>query len=174
MYSKEMNVPEDVSIEIMGKKVKVSGPKGSLEKEFLLKGVKIGKSEKKIKASSESERRKDKSLVGTVIANIRNMISGVIEGYVYKLKIVYSHFPVTAKVEGDKVVVQNFLGERTPRIAKIVGNSKVEIKEQDIAVTGIDLDEVSQTSANIEQACRIVGFDRRRFPDGIFITCKGD
>jgi len=169
-----MNVPEDVSIELIGKKVKVSGPKGSLEKEFLLKGVKIEKSEKKIKTSSESERRKDKSLVGTVLAHIRNMIDGVREGYTYKLKIVYSHFPVTAKVEGDKIVVQNFLGERTPRTAKIVGNSKVEIKEQDITVTGIDLDEVSQTSANIEQACRIVGFDRRRFPDGIFITSKGE
>lgn len=174
MYSKEMNIPEGVSLELIGKKVKVSGPNGSLEKEFLLKGVKIEKSEKKIKASSESERRKDKSLVGTVLAHIRNMITGVIEGYTYKLKVVYSHFPVTVKIEGDKVVIQNFLGERTPRTAKIVGNSKVEIKEQDVTVTGIDLDEVSQTSGNIEQACRIVGFDRRRFPDGIFIVSKGE
>ena len=174
MYSKEMNISESISLELRGKKVKVSGPKGSLEREFLLKSINIEKSEKKIKVSSESERRKDKSLVGTVLAHIRNMITGVTEGYIYKLRVVYSHFPVTVNVEGNKVVVQNFLGERTPRIAKIVGNTKIEIKDQDITVTGIDLEEVSQTSGNIEQICRVIGFDRRRFPDGIFITSKGE
>ena len=112
--------------------------------------------------------------MGTAVAHIRNMITGVTEGYTYKLKIVYSHFPVTAKVEGDKILIQNFLGERTPRVAKIVGDTKVEIKDQEITVTGIDLEEVSQTSGNIEQACRIIGFDRRRFPDGVFITSKDD
>lgn len=174
MYTKEIVIPEGATIDINGSKVKVSGPKGQLERDFEVREVKIEKTEGKVKAWSESERRKVRSLVGTVIAHIRNMFIGVKEGYTYKLKIVFSHFPVTAKVEGDKVLIQNFLGERTPRVAKIVGDSKVEIKGQDINVTGIDLEEVSQTSGNIEQACRVIGFDRRRFPDGAFITNKSD
>jgi large subunit ribosomal protein L6 len=172
MYTKEIAVPEGITIEVSGTRVKVSGPKGQLERNFKTRGVKIEKTERKIKASSESERRKDKSLVGTVIAHIRNMFVGVTEGYTYNLKAVFSHFPITIKVEGDKVLVQNFLGERKSRIAKIVGDTKVEITGQDIAVSGIDLEEVSQTSANIEQSCRIIGYDRRRFPDGVFITKK--
>lgn len=167
-----MTIPEGITAEVVGNKVKVSGPKGQLEKSFTLREVKIEKTDKKIKVLSESERRKVKSLVGTVLAHIRNMIAGVTKGYSCRLKVVFSHFPVTVKVEGNKILIQNFLGERTPRIAKIVGNAKVEAKGQDITVTGIDLEEVTQTGGNIEQACRIVGYDRRRFPDGIFIVGK--
>jgi large subunit ribosomal protein L6 len=172
MYTKEISIPEGVTIEVSGTKVKVSGPKGHLERIFKTIGVNIEKKEKKIKVSYESERRKDKSLVGTVAAHIRNMFAGVTEGYTYNLKAVFSHFPITIKTEGNKVLVQNFLGERKPRTAKIVGDAKVEIKGQDISVSGTDLEEVSQTSANIEQSCRVIGYDRRRFPDGVFIVKK--
>lgn len=172
MYAKEMKIPPEVTVVVEGKKVKVSGEKGSLEKSFELRDIGIEKIEEKIKVSSELDRRKIKSLVGTVLAHIRNMMTGVKKGYIYRLKVVFSHFPVTAKVEGNKVLIQNFLGERMPRVAKITGQAKVEIKGQDIAVTGTNLDDVGETSSNIEQATRIIGYDRRRFPDGIFLTGK--
>ncbi len=172
MYAKELKIPQEVTVTVDNKKVEVSGEKGSLEKSFALREIKIEKIENKIKVSSESDRRKVKSLVGTVLAHIRNMITGVTKGYTYRLKVVFSHFPVTVKVEGDKVLIQNFLGERKPRVAKVTGNAKVEVKGQDIAVTGIDLDDVGTTAGSIEQATRIVGYDRRRFPDGIFLTGK--
>ena len=41
-----------------------------------------------------------------------------------------------------------------------------------IIVEGVNLDDVSQTAANIEIATRILYRDRRRFQDGIFITSK--
>lgn len=172
MYSKELVIPSDVKVDVFDNKVKVSGTKGQLEKSFALIDIKIEKTDNKIKVSSESERRKMKALVGTVLAHIRNMITGVTKGYIYKLKVVFSHFPITVKVEGDRVLIQNFLGERTPRVARIVGQVKVEVKGQDIIVSGIDLESVGLTSSNIEQACRIVGYDRRRFPDGIFLVSK--
>jgi large subunit ribosomal protein L6 len=102
------------------------------------------------------------------------MMIGVTKGYTYKLKVVFSHFPVTVKVDKDKVLIQNFLGERKPRVAKIVGNAQVKVEGQDITVTGIDIDEVSQTASNIELACRITGYDRKIFQDGIWIVSKGD
>ena len=107
--------------------------------------------------------------MGTIIAHIRNMIKGVKEGYTYHLKIVYNHFPMTVKVEGDKVVTQNFIGERTPRIAKIAGNTQVKIEGQDVTVTGSDIEDVGLTAGSIELSCRIVGYDKRRFSDGIYI-----
>ncbi len=172
MYAKELKIPQEVTVSIDNKRVKVSGGKGSLEKPFALREINIEKTDDKIKVSSESERRKTKSTVGAVLAHIRNMITGVTKGYTYRLKVVFSHFPVTVKVEGDKVVIQNFLGERTPRLAKISGSAKVEVKGQDITVTSIDLEDVGLTASSIEQATRIIGYDRRRFPDGIFLTGK--
>ena len=175
MYSRELKIPDGVEIKVEGTNVEVNGPKGKVERKFVITGdIKIKKEGNLIKVFSESDRRKVKALIGTIIAHIKNAINGVTKGYIYKLKVVYSHFPITVKVEGDKVLIQNFLGERTPRIAKIVGSAKVEVKGPEITVSGIDKEEVGQTAGNIERACRIVGKDRRRFMDGIWIVKKGE
>lgn len=173
MFVKELKIPEDVKVEIENCIIKVSGPKGTLERKIdFLQRFKIEKEGSKIKVISESDRRKNKALVGTIVAHIRNMIIGVREGFTYKLKIVFSHFPINVKVEKDKVLIQNFLGERTPRIAKIVGDTEVKIENNEVIVSSINIEDAGQTAANIEQATRIVGVDRRVFTDGIFIVEK--
>jgi large subunit ribosomal protein L6 len=172
MYSRELTIPENVNVELLGSRVKVSGPKGSSERVFELTGMKIEKSESKIIVSSEQERRKIKSLIGTTVAHIKNLIRGVTKGFTYKLKVVFSHFPAQVKVEKDKVLFLNFLGERTPRIAKIVGNTEVKIDGQDITVSGIDLEAVGQTASNLELATRRTGYDKKIFQDGCYIVSR--
>jgi large subunit ribosomal protein L6 len=85
-----------------------------------------------------------------------------------KMKIIYSHFPVTIKIEGNKFFIQNFLGEKLSRIADIVGNTKIEVNGQDITITGPSKDDVGQTCGNIEIATKITKYDRRVFQDGIY------
>jgi large subunit ribosomal protein L6 len=172
MYSEELTIPENVNVEIIGSKVKVSGPKGSLEREFKTTGIKIEKKENKIIVSSEQDRRKFKALVGTIAAHIKNLIEGVTKGFTYRLKVVFSHFPVQVKVEKDKVLFLNFLGERTPRVAKIVGNTEVKVEGQDIIVSGIDLEAVGQTASNLELATRRTGYDKKIFQDGCYIVSR--
>ena len=171
---KEIIIPEGVTVEVDKEHAKVSGPKGDLRKEFKhFFDIKIKKERNKIKISSTSERRRVKAMVGTIAAHLRNMIKGVTQGYTYRMRIVYTHFPITVKVEEGKVLINNFLGENVPRVAKIVGDTKIEVKGQDIILTGVSREDVGQTAANIEQACRISKYDRRVFQDGIYITEKG-
>ena len=174
MYEKEIEIPENCRAEVTGNTVKIAGEKGQLERVFKVYGIKIELKDKKIKVSSESEKRKAKALVGTIIAHIRNMIYGVTKGYTYKLRVVYSHFPVTIKVDdaNKRVLIQNFLGEKTPRIAKIVGDTKVAVDGADIIVTGIDVESVAQTSSNLELATKIKEHDRKVFQDGIYLVSK--
>jgi len=173
MYFKETVVPEGVNVEISNIKFKVTGPKGSVEKKFeLTKEIKVEKVENKIKISSESERRNTKALIGTNIGHIKNAIDGVTKGFTYRLRVVYSHFPVSVKAEKDKIVISNFLGERTNRIAKIIGQTQVKIEGADIIVTGINIEDVGQTASNIEQATRIVGFDKKIFQDGCYLVSR--
>jgi large subunit ribosomal protein L6 len=173
MYFKELRIPEGVKIELTDWRVRVLGPKGELEREFKgLFGLKIERAENRIRVSSESERREKKALVGTVIAHIRNMCRGVTKGYTYKLRAVYSHFPMKITVEGDRVLIHNFLGERKPRVAKIVGDTEVKVEGLDITVTGINKEDVGLTSSNLEQSTRIKGRDRRVFQDGIWLIAK--
>jgi large subunit ribosomal protein L6 len=174
MYSKELVIPENVNMELNGNKIKISGPKGALEKRIeASREIKIEKSENKLKVSSESDKKKVKAMVGTVIAHARNMIEGVTKGFTYRLKVVYSHFPVTIKVEKDKVLVQNFLGERNPRVAPMVDGVDVKAEGTDITITGMDKDKVSMMAGRLEQVTRITKYDRKIFQDGIYIVSGG-
>ena len=168
----EIEIPEGVEVTVENNVVKVKGPKGELERELKYPGVKIFMEDGKVVIYKDFPRRKDIAIARTFKAHINNMIKGVTEGFTYKLKVVYSHFPITVKVQGDKVVIENFLGEKAPRLAQILPGVKVKVKGQEIVVEGIDKEKVGQTAANIEQATRITKWDRRVFQDGIYIVEK--
>lgn len=171
----EISVPENVKVIVDGMKVIVEGPKGRLERDFShAKGVQIiyDENERKVVVETYFANRRRKALVGTIASHIENMITGVTKGYRYKLKIIYSHFPISVKVEGDKVLIENFLGEKAPRVARIHGNVTVKVEGDDIIVEGIDIEAVGQTAANIEQATKVKDKDRRVFVDGIYIYSK--
>jgi large subunit ribosomal protein L6 len=77
------------------------------------------------------------------------------------------------KIKGDKVNVENYFGERSPRTSKIVGEStKVTITVDDVIVQGPSVEDVSQTAANIESSTKMRGKDQRVFLDGLFIYSK--
>ena len=104
------------------------------------------------------------------------MVRGVEEGFEYKLQAVYSHFPMTLKVEGNKMVINNLFGEKVPRVAKLPWSpSDVEVKVEnktDVTVSGVDREKVGQTAkyrARLQDKKR----DRRVFQDGIYIVSKG-
>ena len=167
---KEVLIPENVNIELTNKKVKVSGPKGQQEKEFKhFFNIRIDREDNKIVVSSDSEAKKIKAMVGTIAAHVRNLAKGVTDGYTYKMRVVYTHFPMTVKTEGNKLIVTNFLGEKTLRTAKILGDTKVDVNGQDITLTGSNKENVAQTAGNIETATKISKKDRRVFQDGIYI-----
>ncbi|MEB3759638.1 MAG: 50S ribosomal protein L6 [Desulfurococcales archaeon] len=173
---KIVEIPEGVEVEIEGSKVTVKGPKGELTRKLPVpKGILIYKKDNHVVIETFFANARKRAVVGTLAAHIRNMITGVTKGYRYKLKIIFSHFPMNVKVEGDKLVISNFLGEKANRVAKILPGVtvKVDKKNNDIIVEGIDIEKVGQTAANIELATKIKDKDRRKFMDGIYIYEKG-
>lgn len=166
----EVEVPEGVELKLSGKMIEVSGPKGKLARKFDVPKVELKTEGKKILIETPFPRRRHRAAVGMIRARLANMFKGVTTGFTYKLRVVYSHFPITIKVMGKRVLIQNFLGERAPRVAKIVGNVGVEVNGDEIIVQGIDRDEVGQTAFNIEQATFIRHRDPRIFQDGCYIV----
>jgi large subunit ribosomal protein L6 len=102
------------------------------------------------------------------------MVRGVTSGYTYKLKLVYAHFPITVKVQDKdrRLLIENFTGEKTPRIITIVGTAKVKVVSDELHVQGTSLKDVSQTAANIQTGTKIKEKDQRVFLDGIYIFEK--
>ncbi|MBI3190426.1 50S ribosomal protein L6 [archaeon] len=80
-----VEVPDGVKADVKEKKVIISGPNGTLEKDFddprFNHFIKIESDGKKITVTSTGERRKLGSLAGSITAHVRNMVTGVTKGY---------------------------------------------------------------------------------------------
>ena len=174
LAQKSIPIADTVQLTIDGRKIKVTGPRGTLEEDFAHLPVKFELEEKSLRVYAPWARKREVALVGTALAHVRNMMRGVTSGFTYKLKIVYAHFPVTVKVNEKerKLTIDNFTGEKTPRVAKIIGSVKVKVVSDEIHVQGNNLSEVSQTAANIQNATRIRDKDQRVFLDGAYIFEK--
>jgi large subunit ribosomal protein L6 len=168
--SRIIQVPDGVEVNIEGRKVTVKGAKGTLTRDFSYVTILMdAKGDKTVRVWVEWPRKKEASLVGTILSHIQNMITGVQKGFSYKLKIVFSHFPISVKVQDKTVMIENFTGERRARRVKVIGDVKVKVESEDVVVEGINLEDVSQTAANIEQATKVKKKDPRVFLDGIYV-----
>jgi large subunit ribosomal protein L6 len=172
MIEEKVPIPQGVKVAIKGTEVSVSGKAGQLKRGFDDPMIKVRVQDDNVVISCEYPKVKQKALVGTFTSHIQNMIDGVQGGFEYHMKVVFSHFPMKTTVKGDKFVIENFLGEKSPRYANIIGHTKIMVKGAEVVVSGVELEHVSQTSANIERACKIKGYDPRVFQDGIYIVEK--
>ena len=172
--SKTVQVSDDVETSVEGRKVTVKGPRGTLTRDFSHAPVSIELEGKTIRVWAEWPRKKEAALVGTIYSHIQNMITGVKKGFTYKLKIVFSHFPISVKVRDKAVSIENFTGERSPRRVKIMGDVQVKVQSEDVIVQGINLEDVSQTAANMEQGTKVKKKDPRVFLDGLYVYEKSE
>lgn len=166
-----ITIPDGVQVQVDGSTVTVKGSRGTLQKRFAA-GVRIERTGNAIAVSAGGKKRGDKAIAGTVEAHIRNMVDGAAKGYSVKMQCIYSHFPMSIEVRGKQVTIKNFLGEKQPRVADIIGETKVEPKGQEVVVSGASKEDVGQTVANMITATHIRGKDSRVFQDGIYVIRK--
>jgi len=167
-----VDLPEGVTGSVAGRQLSVKGPLGTARKNFDRIHVDIEVKDGKIVIRPFTEKKKDLVSSNTVSSLARNMVTGVTKGYTYKLKVIFAHFPVTVKVKGDKVSVENFMGERSARVSQILGDCKVTVEGDDIIIKGVSLEDVGQTAANLEQITKIKRKDQRIFLDGVYVYEK--
>jgi large subunit ribosomal protein L6 len=167
-----IEIPEDVEIDINGSTMIVKGKEGENKRTFNLRGLVFEKEGNKILIGHKKSTKKEKKMINTIAAHIRNMIKGVQKKFEYKLKVVFSHFPITVEVKGHDVLIKNFLGEKTPRKTNVPQGVYVKVDKEMITIDSTDKELAGKAAANFETATRIRNRDRRIFQDGIFITNK--
>jgi len=167
-----VEIPDGLDLKLDGKRVTVSGEKGEVVRDFGHARPELALEGNRLRVWAVNPKKREASLVNTISTHVRNMIKGVTQGFTYKLKIVFVHFPVTVRVQGSNVTIQNFLGERRPREADIMGSARVSVKGDDVIVEGVDIEDVGQTAANIQRATKIRRKDLRKFLDGIYVYSK--
>jgi len=175
--SLQVKIPEGISATVNNRVVTIKGKRGVLRKNFKHTQLDIkmlGK--KRIQVEKWFGSRKDIATVRTVISHIENMMKGVTNGYRYKMKSVYAHFPINIAIQDDGVTVEvrNFLGEKyVRRVSMSPGVKCVQTGQKDeIAIEGNDLELVSQSAAQIQQCVLVKNKDIRKFLDGIYVSEK--
>ncbi|MDO8517208.1 MAG: 50S ribosomal protein L6 [Nanoarchaeota archaeon] len=168
-----IEIPEGIELSLNNFEIIVKSKGKESKKAFVLPNtIKIVKDNKILKLIAKNSTKRESKLIGTTVAHIENMINGMNEEFEYKLEICNVHFPMNVKVEGNRMIIKNFLGEKVDRIAKILPGVKVEVKGNKVDITSHNREAAGQTAANVETATKVRGRDRRIFQDGIFLTEK--
>ena len=172
--NEQIQIPEKTEVSIDKSLIKIKGEKGEIERRLVNPKIEISKKEDKIVLVSKKATKREKKMINTFKAHIKNMIKGINQGFIYKLKICSSHFPMNISVQNNELTIKNFYGEKKPRKVKFPQEISVKVDGDEIIIEGTNKEQVGQTASKIEGLCKKKRnkFDRRIFQDGIYITFK--
>ncbi len=165
-------VPEGLTCTINATTVICKKSGVELSRAFDIPGISLDLQGNIITIKATKGNKNDWKKIKSTIAHIQNLFTGVEKKFTYTLEACNVHFPMTLKTDKNNLIVNNFLGEKVARTARILPGVDMEIKGQKIILSSHNREAAGQTAANIEKATRIRYRDRRIFQDGIFITSK--
>jgi large subunit ribosomal protein L6 len=169
---KEIKIPEGIEVKVDHETVIARAGEKEIKKRFNLTNINLELKDNKIIIESKNATKREGTKIGTIEAHLNNILKGLEEGFEYKLKIEYVHFPINVDFSGKELKVKNFLGEKKPRICKVIDGAEIEINGSDIVVKSFNKEIAGQMAANLEKCTVIKGKDKRKFQDGIYIVEK--
>ncbi|MBI5804209.1 50S ribosomal protein L6 [Candidatus Pacearchaeota archaeon] len=168
----EMKIPQGTTCEYSEGILKCKKRDIELTRKLSIPGIDVKVDGEKISIECRKGNKKHHNMISTTKAHIKNLFHGLEKKFTYKLEICHIHFPISIKIEKEKFLISNFLGEKKIRTAEILPNVEVEIKGQNITLSSLYKEAAGQTAANLEKATKIKKRDRRIYQDGIFIVEK--
>ena len=141
---KPIEIPEGVTITVEERAVKVKGHKGELSFK-LPKEVILKLNGKQLLVLPVGKSKKTPALWGTIRAVVANMVIGVEKGFEKKLEIEGVGFKV--QLQNNDLVLN--LGFSHPVVFKSPEGIKINVEKNTIIVSGVSLELVGQTAANI-------------------------
>merc|ERR1712078_772362 len=134
-------------------------------------------SKRLLKIDAHFAKREQVAVLRTVRSHLANLITGVATGIVYKMRIVYSHFPINVSIghNGKGLEIRNFLGEKKVRVINLLEGvtceQSTDVKEE-LLLKGTEIEHISRSAALICLSCRVGKKDIRKFLDGIYVSEK--
>ncbi len=143
-----VSLPKGVQVDIEGNTVKVKGPKGEMSRTFPA-AIGLAMQDKQVVVTRPSDERAMRALHGTTRALIRNMVTGVSEGFAKVLQI--EGVGYRAEMKGKQLVLA--LGYSHPvEVDPPPGISfAVDEKARTITISGMDKELVGQVAADVRQ-----------------------
>merc|ERR1712038_2166593 len=167
-----------VKMTVKGQLVTVSGPRGTLKRDFSHLKVELKKTgPQALRITKWWATMKQKAALRTVSSHINNMATGVTAGFRYKMRTVYAHFPINmiVKEDGDRVEIRNFLGEKINREVQMLPGVKVSVspkQKDEFWFEGNDIENVGRSCALVHHKAFVRNKDIRKFLDGVYVSQK--
>lgn len=165
-------LPAGVKLQVARGELRAEGPLGKVHRpfpsealDFTMKGTTAT-----LTLKIPWNRREAQALLHTWEAHVRNLAGGVTRGFEAKMKVVAAHFPMKVAAKDGQLVIENFLGEKYPRTAPLIAGVTAAVDGDFVTLSGVDVEQVGQSCANVERATRIRDYDPRVFQDGIYIV----
>lgn len=172
LITESIEIPQGITCEYIEKTIFCKKDSLTLSRKIDIPKISVEVKGDSIILKSEKANKNERKIISSYLKHIQNMFKGLNEKFTYKLEACNVHFPMTLKIERNKLVINNFLGEKTPRYAEILPNVDVQIKGTSITITSHDKESAGQTLANFERSTKVKGRDRRIFQDGIFLISR--
>lgn len=142
-----ISLPDKVQVDIKGIQVTVTGPKGSLSREFH-PDMQIVVEDGQLKVARPTDQRHHRALHGLTRALLNNMVVGVTEGFKKQLEVHGVGYRVD--LQGDKSLLLQLGFSHSIKIAPPEGvEFEVDSRTKVITVSGIDKQVVGQVAAEI-------------------------
>jgi len=167
-----VEIPNSVNISIENGKIYVKGPKGEKYRNINNRNIIVEIRENKIIFKAYYPSRKIIKDMNAMVAHIKNDIDGVTKGFVYKLKGISVHFPLKLKLQNNKLIIENYMGERDIKEIEIPMGVKATLNENEITLEGYDIELLGNLAGLIENSVKPKEKDLRKFQDGIYIIQK--
>jgi large subunit ribosomal protein L6 len=171
-YTEEIPAIEGVTVQLVENILTVTKDKASVKRNFAHPKIKLKVDTNKVTIVIADMTKREKTSLGTLRAHIKNMMQGVQEPFVYKLKICSGHFPMNVAISNNQLIIKNYIGEKVPRILTLREDVDVKVDGEIITVISPNKESAGQTAGAIEILCSRSGFDKRIFQQGIYITEK--
>merc|ERR1711974_165859 len=177
LTTKLVPIPKECTASVNNKILTITGPIGTNTYDFnhIMSLIDITK-DSQVRLRLWNGDRISKSKLNTASSQIQNMIKGAMNGFKYKLRVVYKHFPISFTISDDGKVlnVMNYLGQKNKREFTMRGSAIVEmdVERDTLVIKGCNLEDVAQSAGTLQNQFKPRGFDFRVFLDGIFISSK--
>lgn len=141
-----IQIPQGVSVEMEAEELRARGSKGELALTVTpLIAVEVSQESSQISIKRINDTKEAKSQHGLVHSLIRNMLTGVSEGYTKQLEVNGVGFKVS--VSGQKVTLS--LGYSHDVNYTLPEGVSAEVDQNKITISGIDKQQVGQVAAEI-------------------------
>jgi large subunit ribosomal protein L6 len=145
-----LTIPAGVEVNVDGNKIVVKGPKGTLEDTFKTSNVEVKVEGNEIHVTRKDESKISKQLHGTTNSVIKNMMTGVSEGFKRELEI--NGVGYRFQVQGNKVIVTAGYSHNVELVAPEGIKLEMPDKSQtELIVSGYDKQKVSEFASNIRK-----------------------